>query len=138
MFLLNPLDGHAKTLGVAAVHPGENMVYDCSKGLSRQQTAEPVKVIGQHGLPSRHVKRGARIVSGYARGADGVPAGMNNTALPDADLLSARERAAEIVAILAAVILREQCPTVPADTDLGLGFVPGQSVHATPSQRELS
>lgn len=61
---------------------------------------------------------------------------MKNIALTSPDQIAARDRAAEIAAILAAAIVRSQCPTDVADTDVGLGFLPGQSVHTTPSQQE--
>jgi hypothetical protein len=62
---------------------------------------------------------------------------MNNITYLPPEELSPRQRAAEIAAIVAAAIARTQSPTVLADNETGLGFLPGQSVHATPSLKEL-
>jgi len=50
--------------------------------------------------------------------------------------LSARARAAEICAILAAAIVRSSVAYAPQQSDTGLGFVPEQRVHTSPYQPE--
>ena len=50
--------------------------------------------------------------------------------------LSARARAAEICAILAAAIVRSSVASAPQRSDIELGFVPDQRVHTTPYQPE--
>jgi hypothetical protein len=57
---------------------------------------------------------------------------MNHPQLPCAAALSASARAAEITTILAAAIGRSVLGQAP----VGLGFVPGSSVHTTPYQQE--
>ena len=50
--------------------------------------------------------------------------------------LSARSRAAEICAILAAAIVRSSVASAPQQGDIELGFMPEQRVHTTPYQPE--
>jgi len=50
--------------------------------------------------------------------------------------MSARERAAEICAILAAAIVRSSVASAPQQSDIELGFMPEQRVHTTPYQPE--
>ena len=65
---------------------------------------------------------------------------MKHLELTPPHLLSATARAAEIAAILANAIVRTQraeAPTQSADPRaVVLGFLPGKSVHRTPSTEE--
>lgn len=61
---------------------------------------------------------------------------MKNLELASPAEMSASARAAEITAILAAAIVRTLIPDELKQTQFGLGFLPDQSVHTTPSQQE--
>ena len=50
--------------------------------------------------------------------------------------MSARARAGEITAILAAAIVRILVAGEPKQRAIGLGFLPDQRVHTTPYQQE--
>jgi len=50
--------------------------------------------------------------------------------------MSARARAAEICAILAAAIVRSSVASAPQQSDTGLGFMLDQRVHTSPYQPE--
>jgi hypothetical protein len=54
---------------------------------------------------------------------------------PPADL-SASARAAEITIILATAIVRTWIGEGQPESQVGLGFLPGQRVHTTPYQQE--
>ena len=57
---------------------------------------------------------------------------MNNPELPSPAEMQPAARAAEITAILAAAIIRSTTADRPAESRVGLGFLPDQRVHATP------
>ncbi|MDO3578261.1 MULTISPECIES: hypothetical protein [Ralstonia solanacearum species complex] len=61
---------------------------------------------------------------------------MKSIELPCPSQLSAGERATEITAILAAAIVRTLAAPASAESSVGLGFVPDQRVHTTPSQQD--
>ena len=61
---------------------------------------------------------------------------MKNIELASPSEMSARDRAAEITAILAAAIVRTTVAETPKQREVGLGFLPDQRVHTTPYQEE--
>lgn len=61
---------------------------------------------------------------------------MKNLKLASPSEMSARARAGEITAILAAAIVRTQLAQGWERREVGLGFLPDQRVHATPYQPE--
>lgn len=61
---------------------------------------------------------------------------MKNFELASPAAMPASARAAEITAILAAVIVRTQQDQAGQQRQVGLGFLPGQSVHTTPDPQE--
>jgi hypothetical protein len=63
---------------------------------------------------------------------------MTTPNLPDPDEMTADERAAEIITILAIAITRRYVANKPVESAVNLGFVPDQRVHTTPYQMEKS
>ncbi|ARU21558.1 glutathione synthetase [Ralstonia solanacearum] len=61
---------------------------------------------------------------------------MKTLELPCPSKISAAERAAEITAILASAIVRTLAAPASTESPVGLGFVPDQRVHTTPSQQD--
>ncbi len=61
---------------------------------------------------------------------------MNNLELASPSEISASAPAAEITAILASAIVRIFVARNPKQREVGLGFLPGQRVHTTPSQQQ--
>ena len=61
---------------------------------------------------------------------------MKNLELASPSEMTARARAGEITAILAAAIVRTLVAGEPKQRAVGLGFLPGQRVHTTPYQEE--
>ena len=61
---------------------------------------------------------------------------MRNLELASPAEMSASARAGEIAAILAAAIVRTVVAEAPKQREVGLGFLPDQRVHTTPSQQE--
>ena len=61
---------------------------------------------------------------------------MTTLALPPPAELSASARAAEITTILATAIVRTVLAADRPESEVGLGFLPGQRVHTTPYQQE--
>lgn len=61
---------------------------------------------------------------------------MKNIKLATPTAMSATARAAEITSILAAAIIRTQLAQPTKQREIELGFLPGKSVHTTPSQQE--
>lgn len=61
---------------------------------------------------------------------------MKNVELAPPSEMTASARAGEITAILAAAIVRTLIPDEPKQREVGLGFLPGQSVHTPPFQQE--
>lgn len=61
---------------------------------------------------------------------------MNNIELASPSEMNARARAGEIVAILAAAIVRSVVANQSNLREVGLGFPPDQSVHTTPYPQE--
>jgi hypothetical protein len=61
---------------------------------------------------------------------------MNNLELASPSAMSAGARAGEITCILAAAIIRTLATEEPKHREVGLGFLPNQSVHTTPYQQE--
>jgi stage V sporulation protein SpoVS len=59
---------------------------------------------------------------------------MTTPNLPDPDEMTADERAAEIITILAIAITRRYVANNPVESAVNLGFVPDQRVHTTPYQ----
>jgi len=57
---------------------------------------------------------------------------MNNIEINPSSEISASTRAAEITTILAAAIVRTQLVQAAQQREVGLGFLPDQSVHTTP------
>jgi hypothetical protein len=61
---------------------------------------------------------------------------MKNIELASPLEMSPGARAGEITAILAAAIIRSLAVDDPKQREVGLGFLPEQRVHTTPSQQE--
>jgi hypothetical protein len=61
---------------------------------------------------------------------------MKNLELTSPSEMSARARAGEITAILAASIVRTLVGDELKQREVGLGFLPNQRVHTTPYQQE--
>ena len=61
---------------------------------------------------------------------------MKNLELASPSGMSVSARAGEIVAILAAAIVRTLVAEEPKQRAVGLGFLPDQRVHQTPYQQE--
>jgi hypothetical protein len=61
---------------------------------------------------------------------------MKNIKLASPADMSPSARAGEITAILAAAIVRTLVTNEPHQPQVGLGFLPEQSVHTTPYQQE--
>lgn len=61
---------------------------------------------------------------------------MKNIELASPSEISPAARAGEITAILAAAIVRGHLTEGQKQREVGLGFMPGQSVHTTPYQQE--
>ena len=61
---------------------------------------------------------------------------MNTIELSLPAEMSAGARAAEITTILAAAIVRSQLEQTAKQRNIGLGLLPSQSVHITPSQQK--
>jgi hypothetical protein len=61
---------------------------------------------------------------------------MKNLELASPSEMSAGARAAEIAAILAAAIVRICVAEEHKESEVGLGFLPGQRVHTTPYREE--
>jgi hypothetical protein len=59
---------------------------------------------------------------------------MKNLKLASPTEMSASARAGEITAILASAIVRASVAETPIQSEVGLGFLPSQSVHTTPYQ----
>ncbi len=61
---------------------------------------------------------------------------MKNIALASPSQMSAAERAAEITAILATAVVRNALAAGAREAEIGVGFLPEQSVHTTPYREE--
>ena len=61
---------------------------------------------------------------------------MKNIELASPSEMSSSARAGEIIAILAAAIVRTVVAGAPKQRAVGLGFLPDQRVHTTPYQQE--
>ena len=61
---------------------------------------------------------------------------MKSIELAHPSEMTASARAGEIIAILAATIVRTLVPNGPKQRAVGLGFLPDQRVHTTPYQEE--
>ena len=57
---------------------------------------------------------------------------MNNIEIASDVEMSACARAAEITTIIATAIIRSTVAQKPIEREVGLGFLPDQSVHTTP------
>ena len=57
---------------------------------------------------------------------------MNDILFAPPAEMSTNARVAEITAILAAAVIRNTVAKRPRQSEVGLGFLPGQSVHTTP------